>query len=301
MKKDKSKDNSRVGSGPIPEKAPKFEDYLSGTVAGKNPVKSVGKSTSKVAHTPSASKPSKPIGKDVKKPPVTPVKKGGAKLTSTRTQKPKKPTISKKVNWSKKVVVLVFIALVAVAIISGSKWLGSSGDNGGEKGAVVEVTLPTMEEETEVGSSSQLALVIERDDIYQVIDTVSTPSTFQPVWPEGTDQTSVGYSNPEEFPDGRTFMTRSQSNPEEVMAFVARCISINNGPQYCHSDESGALVGLIVGHPDGEYPVKLWDAELKTLAIPGDYESWKAYVYELANFISANKGGKPVEILGPAK
>ncbi|MFZ2664086.1 MAG: hypothetical protein WAX66_01885 [Patescibacteria group bacterium] len=162
-------------------------------------------------------------------------------------------------------------------------------------------TADTPEESTEVVVEKKSLMVIGRDDVYQVIDTAVRSKTFQPAWPEGTDQTSVGYSNPEEFPDGRTFMTRSQSNPNEVMAFVARCISINNGPQYCHSDESGALVGLIIGHPDGEYPVKLWDAELKTLTIPGGAENWKAYIYELANFISANKGGKLVEILGSAK
>jgi hypothetical protein len=141
-------------------------------------------------------------------------------------------------------------------------------------------------------------MVIGRDDPYKEVLIAEKVGTFQPIWPEGTIQTSVGYSNPEEFPDGRTFMTRSQSNPNEILAFVARCISINNGPKFCHSDKDGAVVGLIIGHPDGEYPVKLWDAELKTLTIPGGLISWKAYINELADFISANKGGKAVEILG---
>lgn len=150
-------------------------------------------------------------------------------------------------------------------------------------------------------TNAEVALVIERDSIYKVVDTVKKTGTFQPTWPKGTFQSAVGYSNPEEFPDGRTFWTRSQTTSDEVMAFVAKCVAINNGPKYCHSKDNGAVVGLIIGHPDGEYPVKLWDAELKTLVIPGGIENWKAYLYELANFISANKGGKTVEILGPTK
>jgi len=141
---------------------------------------------------------------------------------------------------------------------------------------------------------------ITRDSGYVEVTRVSRTGTFEPAWPEGTIQTSVGYSNPEEFPDGRTFWTRSPTNPDEVLAFVARCVSVNGGRKVCQGESAGALVGLILGSSEGEFPVTLWDAELKTLTIPGGLVSWEKYITILGEFISANKGGKPVIVLGPA-
>jgi len=141
---------------------------------------------------------------------------------------------------------------------------------------------------------------ITRDSGYEVFTTVSRTGTFEPQWPDGIDQTSVGYSNPEEYPDGRSFMTRSQANEGEIMAFVAKCVQIGEGKKVCQSKDAGAIVGLVIGHDEGEYPVKLWDAEYKTLTFHGgSIDEWRAFIHELGTFISANKDGKPVEILGP--
>ena len=162
---------------------------------------------------------------------------------------------------------------------------------------------PVVAEVEEVSASSVLNGLdpITVDSGVEVFTTVSRTESFEPQWPEGTNQTSVGYSNPEEYADGRTFWTRNPVNEDEILAFVAQCVQINGGEKICMSENAGAIVGYIVAGPDGEWPVTLWDAELKTLIIPGGHPAWQAFVNELAEFISSNKGGIPVEILGPAK
>jgi len=139
------------------------------------------------------------------------------------------------------------------------------------------------------------------DSGYDIFITVKQEGMYTPAWPDGTNQTSVGYSNPEEYPDGRTFATRSQSNPGEIMVFVANCFQVEDLPEICQGSEASAIIGMVIGDPEGEYFVKLRDAELKTLTIPGGISDWRVFVNELAKFISANKGGAPVEILGPAQ
>lgn len=136
---------------------------------------------------------------------------------------------------------------------------------------------------------------ISSESGYGVFDLVSAADHFEPMWPEGTNQTSVGYSTPEEFPDGRSFATRVPTTEDEILVFVAQCVEIYGGEKIC-ADEGGALVGAVIGAADQR--IKLWDAELKTLTIPGKEPSWRAFVFELAQLISSNKGGASVEILG---
>jgi hypothetical protein len=168
----------------------------------------------------------------------------------------------------------------------------------------VEPTAIVQAEEPPVSTETTLSPVviypITRDSGYVEVARVSKVGTFEPAWPEGTEETSTGYSNPEEFPEGRSFMTRNPSSADEVLAFVARCVSVNGGRKVCQGESAGALVGLILGSSEGEFPVTLWDAELKTLTIPGGLVSWEKYITILGEFISANKGGKPVIVLGPA-
>lgn len=218
----------------------------------------------------------------------------------------------------------VIIVLAMVTIVN---WLGGCVPSSGattpttptvvvvaetaEKEAAEEVGKEAEESPVEEVSEEGVEIVvpeevmglmpITRDSGYEVFASVSRTGTFEPMWPDGTDQTSVGYSNPEEYPDGRTFMTRSQTNEGEIIAFVAQCVSVNEADRLCQSDEAVAIVGLVIGHVEGEYPVKLWDAEFKTLTFHGGgIDEWRAYIYELATFISANKSGGQVEILGPA-
>lgn len=257
-------------------------------------VAGVKSSTAKVVQ-PSQQEPKANVVVDPVKPSAVSAKSaadGIAKTSQTKTANKKN--------------VLIWIGCLAVILVLAFLGWSSVPSNGAQTPrmpvpttAVEETTPPAKQDVVEAPSQLSTGdFVITRDSGMQVMDTVSKIGTFTPVWPDGTNQTSVGYSNPEEYPDGRTFMTRSQSNGDEIMAFVAKCVSVNGGPKRCQNES--AIVGLIIGSPDGEYPVTLWDAELKTLTIPGGPEAWKAYIYELALFISANKGGGIVEILGPA-
>lgn len=209
---------------------------------------------------------------------------------------------------------IYWVILILVAILV-TVWL-SGGFTPAEKAPAVVapvVTQPTSVAEPEVQASADEPEVasadpvvpyglnpITRDSGVLVFSSVTRSDSFEPVWPEGTNQTSVGYSNPEEYADGRTFWTRNPVTADEILVFVAQCVAFNGGEKICQSENAGAIVGYIVAGPNGEWPVTLWDAELKTLIIPGGQPAWQAYVNELAEFISSNKGGSSVEILGPA-
>jgi|GEM_PF-3446411 len=124
MKKN-SKNDSRVGSGPIPKDPPRLDDYLKSDAGEKkiNGKGGIGKTVGKVV---SASKPSKPVearGKDVKKSLVSPVKKkeaGGAKL-STHEPKERK-------GWWVFVglLVLLVVLLLRFLFFSQFSWTGRS-------------------------------------------------------------------------------------------------------------------------------------------------------------------------------
>ena len=204
-------------------------------------------------------------------------------------------------------VIFILVAILVTAWLSGAfkpaeKAPVADGSNASSAQTVADASKSEAKAPEKTGSEVLDGLKpITGDSGLKVFTTVSRADAIKPVWPEGTNQTSVGYSNPEEYADGRTFMTRNPVTADEILVFVAQCVSVNGGEKLCQSEKAGAIVGYIVAGPNGEWPVTLWDAELKTLIIPGGQVAWQAYVEELAKFISSNKGGSPVEIIGPAK